>query len=59
MIAQTLTVTIRIGNAACADEYDALQILERVARDINNGERFDGVIRDENGNTVGRIEWSR
>jgi hypothetical protein len=59
MTNQTLTVTIEIGNAACADEYDALQILERVARDINDGAPFNCVIRDENGNTVGRIEWSR
>ena len=59
MTTTVLSIQIQLGNAACADEYDALQILERVAREINDGAPLVNIIRDENGNTVGTMEVKR
>ena len=59
MTTTVLSIQINLGNAACVDEYDALQILERVAREINEGTPLVSVIRDENGNTVGTMEVKR
>ena len=60
-----LTVTIHLGNDACQDADDALQVLERTVRDINTGRdravyhdpnRMTWAVRDENGNRVGTVE---
>jgi hypothetical protein len=58
------SVKIHLGNAACETVDDALQVLERVAREINDGRLsptftdsgMQWQVRDDNGNTVGRIE---
>lgn len=51
---------IRLGNEAMRDSADIADALERLARRLRDttipGYSRDGVIRDENGNTVGG--WS-
>jgi len=51
-----LLITMKLGNEACYDQWDAAQILEGVLRKINTGDvLWPTRIFDPNGNTVGEI----
>ena len=64
----TLTAEISLGNAAMPNAWEALTTVSALiesALDILSADQIEGsaadgycrIIRDENGNKVGRIEW--
>lgn len=50
----TFTLTIELGNAGMASPQDVADALARVAAEVGETGRWEDLIRDENGNTVGR-----
>ncbi len=53
-------VNFETDNAAFADggELEIAIILEKIADQVRNQGRTEGVIKDSNGNTVGEWNWT-
>jgi hypothetical protein len=49
------SVVIELGNDRMRTRYDIACVLQQLAKDVMMG-RTDGIIRDINGNTVGKYE---